>query len=74
MRSFGSDNHAGVHPAIFDAIAQANKDHTVAYGDDPYTHNAIQRFKEHFGEEIDVYFVFNGTADESGNSGGGRGT
>ncbi|MCK4655085.1 MAG: low specificity L-threonine aldolase, partial [Candidatus Cloacimonetes bacterium] len=31
------------------------------YGDDIYTKRAIKKLKEHFGEEIDVYFVFNGT-------------
>ncbi|MDQ6932592.1 MAG: beta-eliminating lyase-related protein, partial [Candidatus Eremiobacteraeota bacterium] len=61
MRGFTSDNSAGIHPAIFSAIAAANAGHVAAYGDDPYTERAIARFKEHFGADIDVYFVFNGT-------------
>ena len=59
---FGSDNHSGVHPDIMKAIKLANVDYTVAYGDDIYTDRAIKRFKEHFGNNIDVYFVTNGTA------------
>jgi threonine aldolase len=58
---FGSDNHAGVHPSIMAAIAAANRGPAVAYGADSHTARAIQKFKEHFGANIDVYFVFNGT-------------
>jgi len=59
---FGSDNHSGVHPDIIKAIQTANKGYTVAYGEDEHTKHAIKKFKEHFGENIDVYFVYNGTA------------
>jgi threonine aldolase len=34
----------------------------VGYGDDPYTQSAIRQFQQHFGSDIDVFFVFNGTA------------
>ncbi|MBW2096182.1 MAG: low specificity L-threonine aldolase [Deltaproteobacteria bacterium] len=60
-RGFASDNNAGVHPRIMEAIAQANQGHVVAYGDDPYTEAAIRKFKETFGEETEVFFVYNGT-------------
>lgn len=60
-RSFASDNNAGVHPEILEAIARANQGHVVAYGDDPYTQAAIKKFHEHFGDGIDVFFTFNGT-------------
>ena len=60
-RSFASDNNAGVHPEILEAIARANRGHVVAYGDDPFTHSALAKFEEHFGTGIDVYFTFNGT-------------
>jgi threonine aldolase len=60
-RSFASDNNSGVHPAVLQAIAAANKGHVVAYGDDPYTEAAVQKFREHFGKNLDVYFVFGGT-------------
>jgi threonine aldolase len=60
-RSFASDNNAGVHPEILAAIARANEGHVVAYGADPYTQTAIKKFEEHFGEDIAVFFTFNGT-------------
>jgi len=61
MRSFASDNNAGVHPEVLEAIARANLGHVVAYGDDPYTRSAIAKFEEHFGSGIEVFFTFNGT-------------
>jgi len=60
-RSFASDNNAGVHPEVLDAIARANHGHVIAYGDDPYTRYAIEKFEEHLGTGIDVFFTFNGT-------------
>jgi len=60
-RSFASDNNAGVHPAVLEAIARANDGHVVAYGDDPYTARAVKMFREHLGKDVEVYFVFGGT-------------
>lgn len=60
-RSFASDNNAGVHPEILEAIARANDGHVVAYGDDPYTERAIEIFRKHFGKTVEVFFVFGGT-------------
>jgi threonine aldolase len=60
-RSFASDNNAGVHPEMIDAIAAANEGHVVAYGDDPFTARAVKVFQKHFGKDIAVYFVFGGT-------------
>jgi len=34
----------------------------VGYGDDPYTQSVVQKFKQHFGSDTEVFFVFNGTA------------
>jgi threonine aldolase len=61
-RSFASDNNAAVHPAVLNAIAAANQGHVVAYGDDLYTESAVRHFKRHFGKDVEVFFVFNGTA------------
>lgn len=60
-RSFASDNNAGVHPKVLEAMTSANEGHVVAYGDDPYTDAAVESFREHFGKNVDVYFVFGGT-------------
>jgi threonine aldolase len=61
-RSFASDNNAGVHPEVLKAISAVNKGHVVGYGDDAYTDSAVRHFKRHFGGDIEVFFVFNGTA------------
>ena len=61
-RGLASDNHAGIHPDIMKAITAANQGHAVAYGGDPYTKMATRRFREHFGQDVDVHFVFLGTA------------
>ncbi len=60
-RGFASDNNAGVHPAILDAIAKVNEGHMVGYGGDPVTRQAVDRFKQEFGDDIEVFFTFNGT-------------
>jgi threonine aldolase len=61
-RSFASDNNAGVHPRVLKHIAAVNRGHVVGYGDDAYTDAAVWQFKHHFGKNIEVFFVFNGTA------------
>ena len=61
MRSFGSDNNSGVHPQIMEALIKANDNHALAYGDDPWTAQAVKDIKACFGEIAEPYFVFNGT-------------
>ena len=60
-RSFASDNNAGVHPRVMQAIAAANDGHVIAYGDDPYTARAVKKFHEQLGKAVEVFFVFGGT-------------
>jgi threonine aldolase len=60
-KSFGSDNHAGVHPAVLAAIAAANEGDAVAYGDDDLTRAATARLCAASGASS-AYLVFNGTA------------
>jgi threonine aldolase len=60
-RSFASDNNAGAHPEMIEAVKAANKGHVIAYGGDPITDRAIKLFKKHFGRDVAVYFVFGGT-------------
>ena len=60
-RGFASDNHAGVHPEVMAAIAAANEGHAAAYGGDPWTTRAQERFREHFGAAAEAFPVFNGT-------------
>jgi len=61
-RGFASDNNAGVHPEILKAIEKINEGHVIAYGDDPYTRQALDCLKKTFGSETEAYFVFIGTA------------
>jgi threonine aldolase len=61
-RSFASDNNAVVHPEVLEAIRRVNEGHVVGYGDDPHTESAVGKFREHFGGDVEVFFVFNGTA------------
>ena len=61
-RSFASDNNASVHPEVLAAIQNANAGHVVGYGDDRYTESAVGKFRETFGDDVEVFFVFNGTA------------
>src|SRR5690606_21512818 len=60
-RTFASDNYAGVHPAILEALIQANEGHAPSYASDAYTQRAVGRFKELFGEDVEAFFVYNGT-------------
>lgn len=60
-RSFASDNNAGVHPRVMEAIVAANDGHVIAYGDDPYTARAVELFREQLGKDVEVFFVFGGT-------------
>src|ERR1700678_4231719 len=61
-RSFASDNNATVHPEVLEAIGRANQGHAVGYGDDSQTEAAVAKFREEFGADVAVFFVFNGTA------------
>lgn len=60
-RGFASDNNSGIHPEILKAISEANHGHAVGYGGDEITEKAIARFKQEFGRQTEVFFVFNGT-------------
>jgi threonine aldolase len=61
VRGFGSDNHAGVHPEVLTAIAEANGGHQPAYGADVYTERLRALVREHFGETAQTFPVFGGT-------------
>ena len=65
MRSFASDNNSGVHPLVMDAIIEANDNHAIGYGDDPWTAIATAKIRSHFGQDASPFFVFNGTGANS---------
>lgn len=60
-RGFASDNYAGVHVEVLEAIASVNTGHQPAYGDDEVTARLQTVIQTHFGDEAQVYCVFNGT-------------
>jgi threonine aldolase len=61
-RGFASDNNSGVHPDILNYIISVNEGHTIGYGDDKYTRDALARLKEIFGDDSEIFFVFTGAA------------
>lgn len=61
MRYLASDNNAGVHPEIFQALADANRGHAVGYGADVWTERMEQAFAAAFGPEAKAYAVLTGT-------------
>lgn len=60
-RAFASDNYAGAHPRILEALAIANGGHQVSYGADVYTERLREVIASHFGEQAEVFPVFTGT-------------
>ena len=62
ITNFASDNTTAVHPDILEAMTSVNYGNTLAYGHDEYTKAADKKFREHFGNNLEAYFVFNGTA------------
>lgn len=60
-KTFASDNYSGVHPAVMRALAEANAGHAASYGADVFTARAVEKFKELFGDSIEVFLVYNGT-------------
>jgi threonine aldolase len=61
LRTFASDNYAGVLPEVLNAVADANGGHQIAYGEDAYTARLGAVIRERFGEQAEVFPVFNGT-------------
>ncbi len=61
-RQLASDNYSGICPEALQYLEQANSGHACSYGDDPWTAEACDLFRELFETDCDVFFVFNGTA------------
>jgi threonine aldolase len=61
-RGFGSDNHAPIHPALLASLQDANVGHYPSYGNDPWTEQVQECFRQLFGPQVESSFVFNGTA------------
>lgn len=59
--AFASDNAAGAHPQVLDAVVRANAGHALAYGEDEWTRRCADGFSELFGREVVTRLTFNGT-------------
>lgn len=59
--AFASDNAAGAHPLVLEALLQANVGHALAYGSDAWTAEAEARFRDLFGPASQAFLVWNGT-------------
>lgn len=60
-RRFASDNAAGAHPAVMDALLRCNDGHQLAYGADDYTLQAESAFNGLFDRDVVTRFVYGGT-------------
>ena len=60
-RAFASDNAAGAHPKVVEAVLAANEGHALAYGSDEWTGRAEAGFRDLFGPRTQSYLVWNGT-------------
>jgi threonine aldolase len=58
---FISDNAAGVHPEVLAALADANRGHAVAYGDDAWTERTTELLRRHFGAASRPFLTLTGT-------------
>ncbi len=65
QRQFASDNYAGICPEAWQSLAEANRGHAPAYGDDEWTTRASDLIREVFETDCEVFFTFNGTAANS---------
>lgn len=61
QRLFSSDNAAGAHPLVMEAINRENAGHALAYGEDSTTRQAESRFCELFDADVRTVFVYGGT-------------
>ena len=60
-RGFASDNYAGIHPEILQAMSSVNGAHQVAYGDDDTSRDLARIVRSEFGDDAKAFPVFNGT-------------
>lgn len=59
--AFASDNAAGAHPAVMEAVVAANEGHALAYGADRWTASVEAGFRDLFGGSVESFVVWNGT-------------
>jgi threonine aldolase len=60
-KSFGSDNHAGLHPAVLRAIMDANSGDAVPYGADERTAHVTAELADAFRADGGAFLTLNGS-------------
>ena len=64
--NFASDNAGPAHPAVWDAMARADRGHAMPYGNDPLTRDVVERLRALFAvPDAAVALVATGTAANS---------
>ena len=61
-QQFASDNYCGICPEALEFIQEVNAGHEPSYGEDFWTREACDLFRQIFDTDCEVFFVFNGTA------------
>lgn len=61
MINFASENYAGVQADMMQALIDVNKGNEPSYGNDAVTAETIGLLKDTLGNDIEIYFTFNGT-------------
>ncbi|HTW10343.1 MAG TPA: aminotransferase class I/II-fold pyridoxal phosphate-dependent enzyme [Acidimicrobiales bacterium] len=61
VQSFASDNAAGAHPRVLEALRAANLGSALPYGEDPWTAQATERMRDIFGGGAEIFFAYGGT-------------
>jgi threonine aldolase len=60
-QSFASDNAAGAHPRVIEALRDANVGSALPYGQDPWTTRSAERFRALFEADVEVFYTYGGT-------------
>jgi threonine aldolase len=60
-QSFASDNAAGAHPRVIEALRDANVGAALPYGQDPWTTRSSERFRALFEADAEVFYTYGGT-------------
>jgi threonine aldolase len=60
-QSFASDNAAGAHPRVLEALGAANVGASLPYGRDPWTTRSAERFRALFEADVEVFYTYGGT-------------
>lgn len=61
-QQFASDNYSGICPEALEYVEKVNSGHVPSYGEDRWTEDACDLFRQIFDTNCEVFFVFNGTA------------